>query len=136
MHSSTVPPETTGGLRQVEEEKLWIASKAAAPAQSLTGTEHGLDERGSGKAIGNRNGNHLPARRFHFLAADDLVSPPVRSLYEYIRQQPGDQRLRRELVKNGHVIHAFKRSQDFRTVHFRRDGTFRALDLAHATVAV
>src|SRR5439155_24634314 len=95
-----------------------------------------LDQRGSREAWNNRDRDYAAAGGLDFLAAHDLGRSPVGALREHLRQHARDQRPGCEVVKDGHVVHALERRQDFGPLTLGQNRPPRAFERAHAAVAI
>jgi len=78
----------------------------------------------------------LPSRRLNFVLPDDFSRPPVATLDQYVRDQSGDNLLRRLLGEGSQVIDGPDGFEDFPSLGQRKNRPRRPLELADGSVIV
>ena len=90
-----------------------------------------------GRVTGNDgNGNDAAAGSFNFFAADDLITGPIATFGENVREERGNHAARRGIVEDDDGIDALERGEDFRALALGQHGTARAFQLANAGITV
>src|SRR5260370_29364117 len=91
---------------------------------------------GGGVAGHDGHRHAAAASRLHLFAADDLITGPVATFNEHVRERGGDHALRRQVIENQHAVDALERRKNFRALALRNDWAALALELPDTRVAV
>src|SRR5260370_23559445 len=84
---------------------------------------------GGGVAGHDGHRHDAAASRLHLFAADDLITGPVATFNEHVREQGGDHALRRDVIENQHAVDAVERRSNFAALELRHESAAPALAL-------
>src|SRR5438105_4353651 len=95
-----------------------------------------FDDLRSRRACDKRQVEHTSARRFDLFTADNLIEAPIAAFDEHIWQESSDHCLRRDIIKDRHIIHATERRYNFCPFLLIENWTRLALQFTHGTITV
>src|SRR5258707_9042744 len=126
---STVSSRSRTAGRIIREKSGFCARRRNAVAYFLQ------DFRG-GVAGHDGHRHDAAACCLHLFAADNLVSGPVATFDENVREQGGDDALRRQVVEDHDGVNTLQRGENLRAFTLRNHRAALAFELFHAGVAI